>query len=160
MNNLNIELHKCALCYDAPCSKMYKNINPERIIRAIKFDNIKGAYNLIEDKSKCMELNKNCKERCPLNININNILESVINLDCKNYDLANIDISSEICGVKIENPFLLSSSVVGSKYEMCKRALEQGWAGVAVKTISLMDINESSPRFSVLKDWDNTFMRI
>ena len=160
MNNLNMELHKCALCYDAPCSKMYKKINPERIIRAIKFDNIKGAYNLIKDKKECMKLNEKCKRRCPLDININYILEYVSNMNCKNYDLADIDISSEICGVRIENPFLLSSSIIGSKYEMCKRALEQGWAGVVVKTISLMDISESSPRFSALKDWDNTFMRI
>lgn len=65
MNNLNMELHKCVLCYDAPCSKMYKNINPERIIRAIKLGNIKGAYNLIKDKNSCMELNKNCEEKCP-----------------------------------------------------------------------------------------------
>lgn len=56
MRDLNMELHKCALCYEAPCSKIYKNINPERIIRAIRFDNIKGAYKLIEDKSKWMEL--------------------------------------------------------------------------------------------------------
>lgn len=88
------------------------------------------------------------------------VLENVINLNYKNYDLSDIDISSAICGVKMENPFLLSSSNIGSKYEMCKRALEQGWAGVVVKTISLMDMNESSPRFSALKDWDNTFMRI
>lgn len=160
MNNLNIELHKCVLCHNAPCSRMYKNINPERIIRAIRFDNIKGAYKLIEDKSNCLEINENCKEKCPLNVDINSILESVINKDYKNYDLEDVDISSEICGVKIENPFLLSSSVVGSGYDMCRRALEQGWAGVAVKTISLMDMHESSPRFSASKDWDNTFMRV
>ena len=160
MKSLNKELHKCVLCYDAPCSKMYKNINPERIIRAIRFDNIKGAYKLIEDKSKCMELNDNSKEKCPLNVDINNILKNVIKMDYKNDDLADMDISSEICGVKIENPFLLSSSVVGSQYEMCKRALKQGWAGVAIKTISLMNMYESSPRFSALKDWDDTFMRI
>lgn len=161
MDDLNLELHKCSLCYDAPCSKMYKNINPERVIRAIKFDNIKGAKSLIKDKNKCMKLNENCNEKCPLNVNINGILEELINMDYKNYDLCDlndIDLSSEICGIKIDNPFLLSSSIIGSKYEMCKRALEQGWAGVAVKTISLMKIDESSPRFSALKDWDNSFM--
>jgi len=137
---------------------MYKNINPERIIRAIRFDNIKGAYSLIEDKNKCMELNENSKEKCPMNVDINSILGNLIKMNYKNDKISHIDISSEICGIKIENPFILSSSVVGSKYEMCKRALKQGWAGVSIKTISLMQMYESSPRFSALKDWDESFI--
>ena len=32
----NIEINKCALCFDAPCKKLYKNIDSERIIRALK----------------------------------------------------------------------------------------------------------------------------
>ena len=42
MERLDLEIHKCALCYDAPCKKIYKNIDPSRIIRALKFDNKKG----------------------------------------------------------------------------------------------------------------------
>ena len=34
---------------------------------------------------------------------------------------------------------------------MCARAFESGWAGVAFKTLSLMDIHEDSPRFSAIK---------
>ena len=60
--------------------------------------------------------------------------------------------------MKLENPFMLASSIVGNRYEMCKRALESGWAGVVTKTICIMPIDESSPRFSALKDWDGTFM--
>lgn len=41
---------------------------------------------------------------------------------------------------------------------MCKRAFEHGWAGVATKTISMMPMHESSPRFSALKDRDGTFL--
>ena len=41
--SLKMELHKCVLCHDAPCSKIYKNIDPSRIIRAVRFDNKKGA---------------------------------------------------------------------------------------------------------------------
>lgn len=157
MDNLKLELHKCALCYDAPCNKMYKNVEPERIIRAIRFNNIKGAYNLIKDKENYLELNTNYTGKCPLHIDINRILKDVVDRKYEEVDVKDVDISTEICGVKLENPFLLSSSVIGSKYEMCKKAFEQGWAGVAVKTISLMNIEESSPRFSALKDWDSTF---
>ena len=55
--NIQMEIHRCALCYDAPCKKMYKNIDPERIIRAVKFKNEKGARNLIGDEITCFEKN-------------------------------------------------------------------------------------------------------
>ncbi len=160
MDKIDLEIHKCVLCHNAPCNKLYKNVDPERIIRALRFDNLKGAYLLIEDGKSYVELNDNCNEKCPMNVDINEILNAVRNKKMEKLDLDDVDISSEICGIKLENPFILSSSVVGSKYEMCKRAFEQGWAGVAVKTICLMDMHESSPRLSALKDWDNSFMRI
>lgn len=152
-----IEIYKCVLCYDAPCSKIYKNINPERIIRAIKFDNIKGARYLISDEISCFEKNFDCHQKCPLNINIDKILDDTLTIN-KIQDIDEIDISSEICGVKLENPFILSSSIISSRYEMCKRALELGWAGICTKTICMMPIHESSPRFSALKNNDNSFL--
>ena len=45
--SMETEINKCVLCHDAPCKKIYKNIDPSRIIRAIKFDNKKGAISLI-----------------------------------------------------------------------------------------------------------------
>ena len=153
---VNMEIHKCVLCHNAPCSRLYKNINPERIIRALKFDNRKGARTCINDVNNCYEKNI-CNDSCPLNINIDLILKDIIN-DEVITDYENIDISTEICGVKLENPFILSSSIVGSRYEMCKRAFEYGWGGIVTKTISKMNIQESSPRFSSLKNWDNTFL--
>ncbi|HEY8804378.1 MAG TPA: NAD-dependent dihydropyrimidine dehydrogenase subunit PreA, partial [Clostridium sp.] len=53
-------------------------------------------------------------------------------------------------GVKCENPFFLSSSVVGSNFEMCAKALEMGWAGVVFKTIGFYIPQEVSPRFDVI----------
>ena len=156
--NNKIEIHKCVLCHDAPCKKIYKNIDPERIIRAIKLENIKGARTLIKNENNCFEKNPNSNEKCPLNINIDNILKNLIKKIDKINELENIDISTEICGIKLENPFILSSSVVGSRYEMCKRALDYGWAGICTKTICVMPIHESSPRFSALKDWDESFI--
>ena len=152
------EVHKCALCFNAPCKKIYKNIDPERIIRAIKFENIKGARTLIDDVNNCHDKNNNCSDKCPLNIDIDMILDNLIKNTSKVENFNNIDISTKICGVKLENPFMLSSSIVGSTYEMCKRAFEQGWGGICTKTISAMPIDESSPRFSALKDWDETFI--
>lgn len=134
--NNKMEIHKCVLCYDAPCTKIYKNINPERIIRALKFDNKKGARILIDDSNTCFEKNE-CSLKCPLNINIDGIVNSLLTED-KVTDINSVDISTEICGIKLENPFMLSSSIVGSTYEMCKRAFEQGWGGICTKTICVI----------------------
>ena len=153
-----MEICKCVCCHDAPCIKMYKNINPERIIRALKFDNEKGARSLINNEENCLEKNSNCNVKCPLNVNIDKILSNLIKETDKINNIENVDVSTEICGVKLENPFMLSSSIVGSRYEMCKRALELGWAGVVTKTICMMPIHESSPRYSAVKNWNGTFL--
>lgn len=158
MKDFNLEIHKCALCYDAPCNKDC-DICPERIIRAIRFDNLKGACYLLDDK---FDVNKMSASRsgCPKNVDVKGLMTNIMKQKKKlslPSDL-NVDLSTDICGVKLENPFLLSSSVVSSTYDMCARAFEAGWAGAAFKTICLMDIHEASPRFSALKDWDNSFM--
>ncbi len=59
-----------------------------------------------------------------------------------------VDLSVEFCGVKFKNPFLLSSSPVSNSAEMVGRSFDEGWAGVAYKTV-VMDnepIIHPSPR--------------
>lgn len=59
-----------------------------------------------------------------------------------------VDLSIEFCGVKCVNPFFLSSSPVSNSAEMCGRAFEAGWGGVAYKTIvtDRLPIIHPSPR--------------
>lgn len=57
------------------------------------------------------------------------------------------DLSIDYLGVKCENPFFLSSSPVGSNYEMVAKAFETGWGGVFYKTIGIFVADECSPRF-------------
>lgn len=57
------------------------------------------------------------------------------------------DLSIDFLGFKCENPFFLSSSPVGSNYEMCARFLEAGGAGVVYKTLTTTIPEECSPRF-------------
>ena len=59
------------------------------------------------------------------------------------------DLSINFLGVDCENPFFLSSSPVGSNYEMCAKALRAGWGGIFYKTISVFIPNECSPRFDI-----------
>jgi dihydropyrimidine dehydrogenase (NAD+) subunit PreA len=61
-----------------------------------------------------------------------------------------IDLSTDLCGVKCENPFFLASSPVASSFEMCCHAFDAGWAGVSYKTISFYQSREVSPRFDAL----------
>lgn len=68
------------------------------------------------------------------------------------------DLSIEFCGVKAENPFFLSSSPVGSNYDMCAKALESGWGGIVFKTIGYYIADECSPRFDNLKKESTSFV--
>lgn len=70
----------------------------------------------------------------------------------------NKDLSIEFCGIKCENPFFLSSSVVASNFEMCAKALEMGWAGVVFKTIGFYLPEEVSPRFDVISKENTPFI--
>lgn len=149
----------CTLCYDAPCSKKCGTIDVERIVRACKFDNWEAVSTEINDDI-CKDCNSLCEEACPKNVKIKELIKEInerkkaIEAVGKDKD---VDLTCDICGVKLENPFLLSSSVVASNYEMCARAFEMGWAGAAFKTVSYIDIHEASPRFSALKSDDGTF---
>lgn len=57
------------------------------------------------------------------------------------------DLSINYLGVECENPFFLSSSPVGSNYEMVAKCFETGWGGVFYKTIGIFVADECSPRF-------------
>ncbi len=68
------------------------------------------------------------------------------------------DLSIEFCGVKCENPFFLSSSPVGSNYDMCAKALEAGWGGIVYKTIGVFIADECSPRFDNTRKENTPFL--
>ena len=68
------------------------------------------------------------------------------------------DLSIDFLGVKCENPFFLSSSPVGSNYEMCAKALEAGWGGIYYKSISVYIPDVCSPRFDIVTKEDTPWM--
>lgn len=151
-------LNNCLLCYDAPCTNNCpNNIKPSDIIRSLLFDNYDGALKRINDS--CINCDGQCMNSCisKNKVDIKNIMTK-LNDEKKDINLKLESLRTDICGIEIENPFLLSSSVVASNYDMCKRALEAGWAGVSFKTISLIDMHEASPRFSSIKSNDGSFL--
>lgn len=153
-------IRDCTLCYDAPCSKACREYDIERIFRACRFDNVEAIAAETAFSNACDSCKAPCEAACPKDVAIKNIIRE-ISLEKESYEpvpeKGTVDLSCEICGVKLDNPFLLSSSVVASSYDMCARAFEMGWAGAAFKTISLMEMHEASPRFSVHKGSDGTF---
>ena len=147
---------RCALCYDAPCSKVCAKIDPAKLLRSIWFDNEKGAASSLPEVNPCLACTAPCEANCVRagEVPIRSLMMRLYDDVRPNLEIAepgNADrLHTDFCGAKIENPFFLSSSVVASTYDMCARAFEAGWAGVAFKTICTFDIHEASPRFSAI----------
>ncbi|MGM9972320.1 MAG: NAD-dependent dihydropyrimidine dehydrogenase subunit PreA [Anaeroplasmataceae bacterium] len=142
------EVSRCLLCADASCTKACPHkMDPAKFIRSVRFNNVDASF-LSIDRNICLNCPAPCEEACihyDQKIRIKDLIE---NIDTPKMDISNIDLSIDFLGVKCENPFFLSSSVVGSNYEMVSRALEAGWGGVVFKTIGFYKPNEVSPRFA------------
>ncbi|MCR5776798.1 MAG: NAD-dependent dihydropyrimidine dehydrogenase subunit PreA [Lachnospiraceae bacterium] len=147
----------CALCMDAPCSSVCPSVDPAKALLGIWFDDQDVEAMRLPSKNICAECDAPCEKACvnegrvPIKHLMNTLYE-------KARPRAEIPIPDDedrlkcdLCGVPLENPFLLSSSVVASTYDMCARAFEAGWAGACFKTICSLDIHEASPRFSAIK---------
>lgn len=159
------ETSRCMLCHEAPCSSVCpENIPVSDVIRSLRFENADGAKEKLKDKGSC----ENCAAPCMGACNWDKIdkpidIPKIMNLCSgkpENFSPleAGPDLSIEFCGVKCENPFFLSSSVVCSNYEMIAKSFEMGWAGVAFKTIGNFVPEEVSPRFATLEKEDNPFV--
>ncbi|MHB8128788.1 MAG: NAD-dependent dihydropyrimidine dehydrogenase subunit PreA [Mobilitalea sp.] len=150
------EVGGCLLCNDAPCTKVCPNgIQVDRIIRSLRFENKVGAANRLPEELPCRTCTtKDCVQVClkrKINrpVPVDEIMEEAASY--KKVEEKEIELSINFCGVRCENPFFLSSSVVGSNYEMVAKAFDMGWAGVAFKTIGTFVPKEVSPRFDALR---------
>ncbi len=151
------DMISCMLCKDAPCSNACEKFNPADALRSVWFGNQDVASLMIPQGNPCIECQGPCEAACVANdkVRIKNIMTT---LSEKVRPATEIDLpidearlKCDMCGVPLENPFILASSVVASTYDMCARAFEAGWAGVSFKTICSLDIHEASPRFSAIK---------
>ncbi len=171
------ELNRCLLCHDAPCTKAcVKSLPVGDILKSIYFRNAMGALEKARGE-KCIGCDAPCEKACVLGrkstpVMIKSIIGSLYTAakDTVEYGIIGErelrdaftaekepDISADIKGVKLESPFLLSSSVVASSYEMCAKAFKAGWAGAAFKTICSFPQHEASPRFSTVTNHSNSF---
>jgi len=146
----------CALCNSAPCDAACGSLSPADLLRSIWFRNEQGAVSRLPAENPCLNCDAPCERACvrpgqvPLRALVNRLYDRVKPVTETAVPGDEKLLRCDLCGVPLDNPFLLSSSVVASTYDMCARAFEAGWAGVAFKTICTMDIHETSPRFSAI----------
>ena len=151
-----MDMIHCALCGNAPCDASCPHMEPSRLLRSVWFGNEQCAALRLPGVNPCAGCSAPCERACvrPGEVPIRDMMKRL-------YEQVRPEVETplptdeerlrcELCGIPLENPFLLSSSVVASTYDMCARAFEAGWAGVCFKTICTMDIHEASPRFSAL----------
>ena len=151
-----LDMVRCALCHDAPCDAACDKLEPSGILRSIWLRNEQGAVSRLPEENPCVACAAPCEWACVrqgqipirglmkrLYAQVKPEVETPVPADESR-------LRCELCGIPLENPFLLSSSVVASTYEMCARAFEAGWAGACFKTICALDIHESSPRYSAV----------
>lgn len=166
------EMIKCALCMEPKCSSGCNyNMDPGKKLLSIWFDNSEYAASILPDNNLCLNCQsmKNggnlagCESNCihPGEVKIRDLMLKLYRIKEEEKESTEIDfacLKTDICGVELENPFVLSSSVVASTYDMCARAFEMGWAGVSFKTICTLEIHEASPRFSALEGDNGGFI--
>lgn len=155
---LEEEASKCLLCHNASCTKACKNhFDPARMLRSIRFQNEDDAHKYV-DFSICQNCSGDCEEACIRYDNKIRIKKVASLISKEDYDSKNIDLGIDFLGFHCINPFFLSSSVVASDYEMCKKALDLGWGGIVLKTIGFYIPDEVSPRFSTLNKEGQPFI--
>ncbi|MBO4359471.1 MAG: NAD-dependent dihydropyrimidine dehydrogenase subunit PreA [Eubacteriaceae bacterium] len=151
------DMIRCVLCEDAGCTAACGRFDPAKLMRSVWFGNEKCAAASLPTEDVCSNCAAPCEEACvrPRQVPVRELmgrLRSEVLPELEVIPDGSEDIlRTELCGVPLENPFLLSSSVVSSTYEMCEAAFEAGWAGVCFKTICGFEIHETSPRFSAVR---------
>ena len=144
-------INNCLLCHNPKCTEACKVIDPARIIRSLYFDNEDTVVNQLNGNIPCEFCDGRCEKACVANVNIKEIISELSSKKTAKREIDYSCLKTDFCGISMENPFLLSSSVVASTYDMCARAFEAGWGGAAFKTVCLIDITEASPRFAAIK---------
>ena len=151
------DMIRCTLCREAPCTAACGKMDPAGLLRSIWFDDEECAAARLPKDDPCLDCGAPCEDACirPREVKIRELMMKLGSLRNEPgfMELPPDEerLRTDICGIPLENPFMLSSSVVASTYDMCARAFEAGWAGAAFKTVCPFEIHEASPRFSAIR---------
>ena len=157
------EISRCLLCDNAACSKACPDrLDPAGILRSIRFENLQGAAARLNGTNKCAKCSAPCEKACVRRVDPIRIKQTISALaddstQWESFPKTPVDLSCTFLGVQLDNPFLLSSSVVASTYEQISRAFDMGWAGACFKTLCDFIPHEASPRYSALEGEHNFY---
>ena len=158
------DMIRCALCADAPCGSACGKMPVADFLRSVWFRNEQTAALRLPENNPCLTCSAPCEQACvragevPIRDLVNRLYYQV-KPACETPPPEDENrLKCELCGIPLENPFLLSSSVVASTYDMCARAFEAGWAGICFKTVCSLEIHEASPRFSAVAGNDGSIV--
>lgn len=157
---LSAEAAKCLLCSSPPCTAACpKGYDPARFLRSARFENAEVGAGYV-NAAVCAECDAAaCESACVHFDGAVGIKRAIAAApEAAKTNSGSADLSIDFCGVRCENPFFLSSSVVASGYEMCAKALEAGWGGIVYKTIGFIRPNEVSPRFDAVGKENTPFV--
>ena len=158
------DIIRCVLCADAPCREACDKLRPSTLLRSVWFRNEQTAALRLPEQNPCLVCSAPCENACVRagEVSIRDVINRLyyqVRPECETPLPEDEErLKCDLCGIPLENPFLLSSSVVASSYDMCERALEAGWAGVCFKTVCSLDIHEASPRFSAVTGSDGSII--
>ena len=154
----------CVLCADAPCNAACEKLDPSKLLRSIWFNNEQGAASRLKGENVCLDCDAPCERACvrPGQVPVRSLVSRLYGEIREEAETPlpedELRLGCELCGIPLENPFILSSSVVSSTYDMCARAFEAGWGGICFKTVCSMDIHEASPRFAATTGADGSII--
>ncbi len=154
----------CALCGNAPCDTACPKLDPSGLLRSIWMRNEQGAVSRLPRDNPCTDCSAPCERACvragqvPIRSLVDRLYRQVRPEVETHVPEDEHRLRCDLCGIPLENPFLLASSVVASTYDMCARAFEAGWGGISFKTICSLDIHEASPRYSAVTGADGSIV--
>ncbi len=155
--NMREESARCMLCAEPKCTKACPHgFDPARAVRAVRFENAECAGQYL-DSAICKDCGGECEKACihyDFPVRIRKIADRLPESEYTDEP----DLSIDFMGVRCENPFFLSSSIVAGSYEMCAKAFDMGWAGAVYKTIGFIKPEETSPRFDAVQKEGTPFV--